>query len=53
MDALQTFDLQQHVSFLTNIHRNWLDLFITRLNCNNIKSIHMYLLLMDYLIMII
>ncbi|MEG7521478.1 MAG: hypothetical protein M3H12_00015, partial [Chromatiales bacterium] len=39
MDALQTFDLQQHVSFATHIHGHWLDLFITRSNCNNIKAV--------------
>ena len=39
MDALQIFDLQQHVSFATHVHGHWLDLFITKLNWNNIKSV--------------
>ena len=39
MDAFQTFNLQRHVSFAIHIHGHWLALFITRLNCNNIKSV--------------
>ena len=46
MDALQTFDLQQHVSFATHIHGH---LCITRLNYNTIKSIFVADELSDHL----
>ena len=39
MDVLQTYALHQHVSFPTHVHGHWLDLFITRLTCTNIKAI--------------
>ena len=39
MDALQIFNLQQHVSFATRIHGHLLDVLSTRLNCNNVKSV--------------
>ena len=39
MDVLQTYALRQHVSFPIHFHGHWLDLFITRSTCNNIKAI--------------
>ena len=39
MDVLQTHALHQHVSFPTHVHGHWLDLFITRSTCTNIKAI--------------
>ena len=39
MDVLQTYALHQHVSFPTHVHGHWLDLFITRFTCINIKAI--------------
>ena len=39
MDVLQTYALHQHVSFPTHVHGHWLDLFITRSTCINIKAI--------------
>ena len=38
-DILDTFSLQQHVTFPTNIYWHWLDLFITRSNCKNVKVV--------------
>ena len=37
-DILVSFDLKQHVTFSTHIHGHWLDLFITRSTCYNIKT---------------
>ena len=51
MDFLQTFDLQQHVSFAIHIQGHWLNLCITRLICSNIKSV--LVALMDYQITIL
>ena len=39
MDVFQTYALHQHVSFPTHVHVHWLDLFITRSTCINIKTI--------------
>ena len=39
IDILQTYALYQHVSFPTHVHGHWLDLFITRSTCTNIKAI--------------
>ena len=39
MDVLQTYAIHQHVSFPTHVHGHWLDLFITRSTCINIKAI--------------
>ena len=39
MNVLQTYALHQHVSFPTHVHGHWLDLFITRSTCINIKAI--------------
>ena len=39
MDVVQTYALHQHVSFHTHVHGHWLDLFITRSTCTNIKAI--------------
>ena len=40
MDVLQTYALHQHVSFPTHVHGHWLDLFITRSTCINIKVVY-------------
>ena len=39
MDVLQTYALHQHVSVPTHVYGHWLDLFITRSTCINIKTI--------------
>ena len=39
MYVLQTHALHQQVSFPTHMHGRWLDLFITRFSCINIKAI--------------
>ena len=39
MDILDTFSLHQHVTFPTHIYGHWLDLFITRSNCKNVKVV--------------
>ena len=37
-DILVSFDLKQHVTFLTHIHGHWIDLLITRSTCYNIQT---------------
>ena len=39
MNVLQTHALHQNVLFPTHVHGHWLDLFITRSTCINIKAI--------------
>ena len=39
LDILDTFSLHQHVTFPTHIYGHWLDLFITRSNCTNVKAV--------------
>ena len=39
LDILNTFSLQQHVTFRTHIYGHWLDLFITRSNCKHVKAV--------------
>ena len=39
LDILDTFFLHQHVTFPTHIYGHWLDLFITRSNCKNVKVV--------------
>ena len=39
LDILDTFSLHQHVTFPTHIYGHWLDLFITRSNCKNVKVV--------------
>ena len=39
LDILDTFSLHQHVTFPTRIYGHWLDLFITRSNCTNVKAV--------------
>ena len=39
LDILDTFSLHQHVTFPTHIYGRWLDLFITRSNCKNVKVV--------------
>ena len=53
MDVLQTYALHQHVSFPTHVHSHWLDLFITRSTCTNIKAIFPTDGLSDHLCVII
>ncbi len=37
-DILASYDMKQHVTFSTHIHGHWLDLLITRSDCNNIQT---------------
>ena len=53
MDVLQTYALHQHVSFPTHVHSHWLELFITRSTCTNIKAIFPTDGLSDHLCVII
>ena len=39
IDVLQTYALHRHVSFPAHVHGHWLDLFIPRSTCINIKAI--------------
>ena len=39
LDILDTFSLHQHLTFPTHIYGHWLDLFITRSNCTNVKAV--------------
>ena len=39
LDILDNFSLHQHVTFPTHIYGHWLDLFITRSNCKNVKAV--------------
>ena len=39
LDILDTFSLHQHVTFPTHIYGHWLDMFITRSICKNVKVV--------------
>ena len=38
-EIIESFDLEQHVNFPTNIHGHWLDLLITRTPCAAVRSV--------------
>ena len=39
LDILDNFSFHQHVTCPTHIYGHWLDLFITRSNCKNVKAV--------------
>ena len=51
MDTLQTFGLQQHVSFASRIHGQWLDLIITNYIAILLNQ-YLFLFCLDYQITI-